>query len=101
MLRQKFGLSVAPLDAEKAKSMAMRVARGVVVAGVEPGLFQTAQHKPEPGDVLARIGRIRPRDLDHVGLLLEKVKPGQTVSMVLLRVKDRVASRIDLSMPAR
>ena len=101
LLKQKFGLTAVPLDAEKAKATSMRVARGVVISAVEPGLFQMVEHKPEPGDVLARVGRIRPRDLDHLGLLLEKVPSGRPVSMVLLRVKDKLATRIDLNMPSR
>ncbi len=101
LLQQKLGFSAVALDAAKAKATAMRVARGVTITAVDSSLFQTAEHKPEPGDVLARIDQIRPRDLDHLGLLLDKIKSGQTVSLVLLRVKGGVASRIDLKMPAR
>ena len=46
--------------------------------------------------MLARINSIRPRDLDHVGLLLDRVKPGEPVHFVLLRMKDHVATRIDI-----
>lgn len=101
LLQQKLGLTAIPLDAEKAKSTAMRVARGVTVTAVDSNVFQTAQHKPEPGDVLARIDQIRPRDMDHVGLLLDKVRPGQFVSLVLLRVKGNLATRLDLRTRAR
>ena len=44
-----------------------------------------AQNPPQPDDVLARINNIRPRDLDHVGLLLDRLKPGDTVHFVFLR----------------
>lgn len=101
LLQQRLGLTAVPLDAEKAKATAMRVARGVTITAVDSTVFQTAEHKPEPGDVLARIDQIRPRDLDHLGLLLDKVQSGQPVSLVLLRVQGNVATRIDLRTPAR
>ena len=41
---------------------------------------------------------IRPRDLDHLGLLLEKLEPGQQVPMVFLRHKEGVATRIDMNI---
>jgi hypothetical protein len=49
-----------------------------------------------PGDVLARINNIRPRDLDHVGFLLDRIKPGEPVHFVFLRVKDHVPTRVDM-----
>ena len=49
-----------------------------------------------PGDVLARINDIRPRDLDQVGMLLDRVKPGEPIHLVLLRMKDHEASRVDI-----
>lgn len=101
LLKQKLGLTVGPLDAQKAKAMSMRVPHGVMITEVEPGLFQMAEHKPEPGDVLARLGKLRPRDLDHAGLLLEKIPAGQPVPVVLLRVRGQTVTRIDLRMLAR
>jgi len=98
LLKQKLGLTAVALDANKAKEMLLRVARGVVVTAVEPQLYAQLEHKPEPGDVLARIGAIRPRDLEHAGLLLEKVKPGDRLPLVLVRHRNGVATRIDLSL---
>jgi serine protease Do len=101
LLKQKLGLTAAPLDPQKAKAMSMRVPRGVVITEVEPGLFQMVEHKPEPGDVLARLGKLRPRDLDHVGLLLERTPAGRPLPVVLLRVRGQTVTRIDLRMLAR
>jgi len=101
LLRQRFGLIAAPLAPEQAKAMMLRVPCGVKIAGVEPGLFQLVDPKPQPGDVLARVGPIRPRDLDHVGLLLEKLPSGQAVQLVLLRVKDQVFTRVNLNLIPR
>ena len=101
LLKQKFGLTAAPLSPEKAKAMSMRVPAGLQITAVESDLFQMLARMPEPGDVLARVGRIRPRSLDHLGLLLEKLQPGQPVPLVILRMRDGTATRIDLNMPPR
>ena len=77
----------------------LRVHRGVVITAVVSGApYNKLQTPPLPGDVLARINSIRPRDLDQVGLLLDAVKPGEPVHFVLLRMKDRVATRIDIML---
>lgn len=98
LLQARLGLTVAPLDEERAKAMLLRVHRGVVITGVDTKFYASVQHKPAPGDVLARIGSLRPRDLDHVGLILENVRSGQTVPMVLLRHQNNVATRIDIKL---
>ena len=58
--------------------------------------YDTLQTPPLPGDVLARINNIRPEDLDHVGFLLDRVKLGEPVHFVLLRMKEHVATRVDM-----
>jgi serine protease Do len=98
LLRQKLGLTAAPLDDERVKAMSLRVPRGVVIASIDPQWYQQVQHKPAPGDVLASFNRIRPRDMDHLGLLMDQVRPGQRVSMVILRAANGVATRMDLNM---
>lgn len=98
LLRTKLGLTAAPLDEERAKTMLLRVHRGVVITDVDAHFYANVEHPPAPGDVLARIGALRPRDLDHVGLILENVRSGQTVPLVLLRHKDNVATRIDIKL---
>ena len=45
-----------------------------MITAVNPTIYEKLEHKPEPGDVLARIDAIRPRDLDQVGFLLEKFR---------------------------
>jgi len=101
LLEQKFGLTAVPLDEAKAKATALRVPRGVLITAVAENLYQNVKAPPLPGDVLARINYIRPRDLDHVGLLIERIKPGQVTKMVLLRLKGNAATRIDLTTTPR
>jgi len=96
LLREKLGLEAAPLDAEKAQATSLRVPRGVVITAVDAGHYQGVEHPPAAGDVLARIAHVRPRDLDHLGLLLDHLEPGQRVPLVILRHKDDAATRIDV-----
>jgi serine protease Do len=98
LLTQKLGLSAEPLDESKARATALRVARGVVITQVDPNRYRGLDQKPVPGDVLARINGIRPRDLDHLGLILDRIEPGQQVPLVLLRRKDTTATRIDMNV---
>jgi len=97
LLKERFGLTAVPLDDEKVKSMALRDARGFVITEVHPGYYQNVEHPPATGDVLARVNRIRPRDLHHLALILQKIEPGQRVPMVMLRHKDNVATRTDVN----
>lgn len=101
LLKQKFGLVAVPLDAQKAKDTLMRIPRGVTITEVDPQRYQGVEDPPEPGDVLARFNKIRPRDLDHVGLLVDRVQPGEPTTMVLLRKKGNVVTRIDLQTLAK
>ena len=98
LLRKKLGLTAAPLDRKTAQAMILQVERGVIVTAVDSWFYANVQHKPAPGDVLARIADIRPRDLDHFALILEKMHSGQSVPLVLLRYRDSVASRIDINL---
>jgi S1-C subfamily serine protease len=87
-----------PLSKAKAAATSLRVERGVVITAVAAGVYGRLQNPPQSGDVLARINNIRPRDLDHIGLLLDRLKPGDTVHFVFLRMKDRVATRVDMTL---
>jgi serine protease Do len=97
ILRERYGMAAAPLVADKASSMGLRVNRGVVITAIAPGPpYNQMPNAPAAGDVLARINDVRPRDLDHVGFLLDRVKLGEPVHFVLVRMKDHVATRVDM-----
>jgi serine protease Do len=100
ILKAKYGLTAVPLDKAKAEATSLRVRRGVVITEVangSPWNYDKLQAPPLPGDVLARIDSIRPRDLDHVGLLLDRIPPKQKVVMVLLRRTGDTVTRVDLT----
>lgn len=101
MLKRKLGLAAVPLDATKARAMALRVNSGVVITAAAAELYKPLKRPPLPGDVLGRINGIRPRDLDHVGLLLQRLEPPQPAHIVLLRLRGDVATRIDLQVVPR
>jgi S1-C subfamily serine protease len=99
ILKAKYGLTAVPLDNAKAEAASLRVRRGVVITEVAKGApwnYERLQSPPLPGDILARIDSIRPRDLDHVGLLLDRIPPRQRVAMVLLRKTGDTVTRVDL-----
>ena len=100
ILKARYGLTAVPLDRAKAEATSLRVRRGVVITAVAKGPpwnYDTLHEPPLPGDVLARIDSIRPRDLDHVGLLLDRIPPEQKVVMVLLRRPGDTVTRVDLT----
>jgi serine protease Do len=98
LLLQKLGLTAGPLSEEKAREMLLKSARGVLITEVDAQRYENVEHKPAAGDVLAMIDKIRPRNLDQLGLLLEKLEPGRKVSVVLLRRRGEDATRIDISV---
>ena len=100
ILKARYGLTAVPLDKAKAEATSLRVRRGVVITEVATGApwnYDKLQSPPLPGDVLARIDSIRPRDLDHVGLLLDRIPPRRQVVMVLLRRTGDTVTRVDLT----
>ncbi len=101
LLEEKFGLTAVPLDEAKARSTLMRIACGVVITKRDAERYTEVDDPPRPGDVLARINKIRPRDLDHLGILLDRIQPGDSTTMVLLRKDGDTVTRIDLTTPAR
>ena len=98
LLSQKLGLTAGPLNDEAAKQMLLKSARGVLITDIDTKRYESVEHQPAVGDVLAQIDRIRPRDSHQLGLLLEKLKPKQKVSIVLLRRRGDDATRIDISI---
>jgi len=98
LLQQKLGVEVVPLEPAKAKAMGLRMPRGLVVTGVDLSLYEKLEHPPQPGDILARIGLIRPRSPDQAAELLENLRRGQAVDLVFLRRLETSATRIDVHL---
>ncbi|HEV3146792.1 MAG TPA: trypsin-like peptidase domain-containing protein [Gemmataceae bacterium] len=92
----RFGLKAEPLTILKANAMHMRVPKGIVITEVQSDLFKDAA--PKPGDVLARVGDIRPDNLQHAGRLLAEAKTGQPLHLVFLRQKEKEVFRYDVTV---
>lgn len=98
LLQQKLGIEVAPLEVAKAKALGLRVPRGLIVTRVDPLVYEKVQHPPQPGDILARIGLIRPRGPEQAADLVETLQRGQAIDMVFLRRQETRATRIDVHL---
>lgn len=94
LLEQKFGLAARLLRPDSATG------GGLAVTKVEPG-SPAANVGLESGDVIVQIGRYRPTDMGDLGELLEVVKPGQRVALVVLRSGDGVIYRATTTIAAR
>ncbi len=98
LLKKRLSLEATPLDPQRAKTMALRVPWGLVIEAVDGKLYDKLPVRPQKGDILARIGRIRPRSLEQAGLLLEKAKPNQPLPLVFLRHEGNKGIRIDMNL---
>jgi len=98
LLKQKLGIEAVPIEPAQAKAMGLCVARGLILTSVDSAIYEKVQHGPKVGDVLARIGSIRPRGLDHAAELVENLKPGQAIDLVFIRRHENVATRIDIHL---
>lgn len=96
LLRARLAMGAEPLSEAKAKEMGLRLPIGLLVTDVDASFYEGVETPPEVGDVLARIGWLRPRDLPEAGVILDRVPEGRPVEAVLLRVRDGVSTRIDL-----
>jgi len=86
LAQQAFGLQIAPLPRDLA--LALELQGGFVVEGVLTG-GEAAQAGIVPGMVILTIAGVYPRDLNHVGLLLENVRAGDVVLFHVWRVDTR------------
>jgi serine protease Do len=98
VLQEKLGIEGAVLDPNAAKAMGLLSSRAVLVASVNAAFYGNVQHKPQAGDILARIGLIRPRNPEHAAELVETLQPGQAVDLVYLRRRENTATRIDVHL---
>lgn len=98
VLQQKLGIEGVAIEPAKANALGLRSDRAVLVTAVDASLYGKVQHQPQPGDVLARIGLIRPRNPEHAAELVEDLQPGQAVDLVYLRRRENTATRIDVHL---
>ena len=78
LARKLFGLTLRKIDRELAAELSLATSRGLVVVGIEAG--SPAQKLGiDLKDVIFQIERFYVTDLDALGVVLEDVKPGDTI----------------------
>jgi serine protease Do len=75
-----FGLTLRKIDRKLAGELSLATSRGLVVVGVAAG---SPAHRLGIAlkDVIFQVGRIYVTDLDTLGVILEDVKPGDTIRL--------------------
>jgi serine protease Do len=101
LLEQLYGLKAMNLTREKAQVWDLRVRRGVEIIGVTADKYSNIAKPPKVGDVLAVINGIRPRDLEHVGFLLDQIKLGEPTHFILLRMDSGQKIRMDMQVTVK
>ncbi|HUU22818.1 MAG TPA: trypsin-like peptidase domain-containing protein [Phycisphaerae bacterium] len=84
LAEQLFGMTLRPVTAELARSLRLRVDRGLLVVGIESG-SPAERLGLKLKDVLFQVGRFYVKDLDALGITLEEVKPGDPVRIGIVR----------------
>jgi len=84
LAQQLFGMKIAPLPAELAAALELERG-GLVIIDVEKG-SPAARAGLRRGMIIVTLAGDFPRDLDHVGLLLENVKRGDQVAFRIWQV---------------
>jgi len=80
LARELFGLTLREIDRKLARELSLSTSRGLVVVGVAAG--SSAQRIGiDLKDVIFQIERFYVTDFETLGVILEEIKPGQTVRL--------------------
>ena len=100
LLKDRFGIDAEPLTDKMARALGLRLLQGLMVNRVEPnGPAQKA--RIERGDVVVQIGRHTTANLDDVGRLLDRVRPGTVQGITVFRITGRTIYRLMGTIEAR
>jgi serine protease Do len=100
LLSHRFGLRVAPLSAEMARTFRVPRGRGLQITSVEPG-SPAAETSLRPSDVLVSLGRSSELRIDDLGMMLEFVDTGTTLPITVRRLELGVLYQETLTLRAR
>jgi S1-C subfamily serine protease len=93
LAQRLFGMTLREVTPRLARELRLSVDRGLLVVGVDAG-GPANRLGIQPKDVLFQVGRYFVRDLDGLGLILEKVEPGQAVKIGIVRRNVRALAAI-------
>lgn len=97
---RRFGMKLAAMSASDLTRYGLRAPIGVVVTSVSRG-SPAEREGIEAGDFITQIDRYPTRDLNVVGQLLEQVKPGDAIAIVVMAIRGDEATRTRLILSAR
>jgi Do/DeqQ family serine protease len=82
------GVSLQPLTAELSQALGLQTLRGAIVARVHPGSPADAAGL-QPNDVIVKFGPTPVDDYHHLQRLSSDAEPGTSVSLEIVRKRDR------------
>jgi serine protease Do len=100
LAKQKLGIDVEEIEPEVAKRLGFKKPSGLFIPAVEEG-GPAAEARIRGSDLLMQIERSQIASLDDLGLLLETIKPGSVVRVMILRFTNQGAYRITTRLKSR
>ncbi len=82
----KVGVKVRELTEEEFKNCELKSSFAYVITDVNSERFDHLQNKIQVGDIIGKIGGIRPENLSELNRLLARLKSGDKINLTILRV---------------
>jgi serine protease Do len=100
LAKEKFGLEVEELDPASARRLGIRQSVGLFIAGVDQG-GPAGTARIAAGDLLIQVDRSQVSSIDDLGLMLETIKPGAVVRVMVLRFTEQGVYRLTTRLRSR
>lgn len=100
LLAERFGIRAEEMTPRMARAMNVNGLAGLLITAVEPN-SPAATIGLERGDVIIQLGRHPAANLQEVGQILERLRPGQRLAVTVLRIQGRVLLRSTVYLTAR
>ena len=87
-LWSKVGLKVRELTEEEFKTCELKSSFAFVITEINTERFDKMNHKIQIGDIIGKIGGVRPENLSELNRLLARLKSGDKIKMTILRAAN-------------
>jgi len=84
LAKKLFGLEVRDLTPDDAAKLEVKLEGGVLVTGIEPR-SPAALKRLRQGDIIVRVDRYSVPDVEHLGILLDRIEAGKEVLFWVVR----------------
>lgn len=84
-LWSKVGLKVRQITEDEFKNCELKSSFAYVITEINSERFDKLQCKVQVGDIIGKIGGVRPENLSELNRLLARLKPGDKINMIILR----------------